>query len=94
VTYDLPAPGSDKTVHAALGGWSLDGFVLARSAAPVDVVSASFNATGITLMPRPNVIPGAPLELQGAGYPGGKIFNKAAFTAAPTGQKVISGATY
>jgi len=28
-----------------------------------------------------------PLELYGSGYPGGKIFNKAAFTAAPAGQQ-------
>ncbi len=28
-----------------------------------------------------------PLELYGAEYPGGKIFNKAAFTAAPAGQQ-------
>jgi hypothetical protein len=28
-----------------------------------------------------------PLELSGAGYPGGKIFNKAAFAAAPVGQQ-------
>src|SRR5712691_9369710 len=28
-----------------------------------------------------------PLELHGAGYPGGKIFNSAAFTAPPAGQQ-------
>jgi len=28
-----------------------------------------------------------PLELFGSGYPGGKIFNKAAFSAAPAGQQ-------
>ena len=36
---------------------------------------------------RPNVDSGAPLELFGSGYPGGKIFNKAAFSAAPIGQQ-------
>ena len=39
------------------------------------------------MYPRPNVNPGVPLELTGSGYPGGKIFNKAAFTAAPGGQQ-------
>jgi hypothetical protein len=87
VTYDLPSPGSHKVVRAALGGWSLDGFVLARSAPPVDVVGASFSAAGVRLDARPNVNPGAPLELQGAQYPGGKIFNRAAFSAAPVGQQ-------
>jgi hypothetical protein len=87
VTYDLPSVGSNQIVHAALGGWSLDGFVLARSAPPVDVVGALYFAAGTALYPRPNVNPGVPLELYGAGYPGGKIFNKGAFTAPPIGQQ-------
>jgi hypothetical protein len=43
VTYDLPVPGSDKIAHAILGDWSLDAFVLARSAPPLNVVGAVFN---------------------------------------------------
>jgi Carboxypeptidase regulatory-like domain/TonB dependent receptor len=85
VTYKLPAPGSQKVVKAILGGWSLDGFIFARTAPPVNVVGASFFATGTQLSPRPNVNPGVPLELHGAQFPGGKIFNRAAFSAAPTG---------
>jgi Carboxypeptidase regulatory-like domain/TonB dependent receptor-like, beta-barrel len=87
VTYDLPAPGSRKAVHALLGGWSLDGFVLARSAPPVGVVDGIFFAAGTALHPRPNLNPGVPLELRGSQYPGGKIFNSAAFTAPPVGQQ-------
>jgi hypothetical protein len=79
VTYNLPARGQ------VLGGWSLDAFVLARTAPPVNVVSATFTAAGVSLMPRPNLNPGVPLELFGSGYPGGKILNRAAFTAAPAG---------
>jgi len=87
VTYDLPRLGSDKTVHAILGGWSLNGFVLARSAAPVDPVGAFFVGAGTALYPRPNANPGVPVELDGTGYPGGKIFNKGAFTTLPGGQQ-------
>lgn len=87
VTYDLPSPELHKVLHTFLGGWSLDSFVLARSAPPVDVVGAVFNAAGVTLSPRPNVNPGVPLELFGAQFPGGRIFNRAAFTASPTGQQ-------
>jgi hypothetical protein len=87
VTYDLPAPGSDKVVRATLGGWSLDGFVLARSAPPAGVVGAIYFAAGTALYPRPNINPGVSLELYGSGYPGGKIFNKAAFTTPPMGQQ-------
>jgi hypothetical protein len=46
-----------------------------------------FEAYGTTLYPRPDVVPGAPLVLYGSGYPGGKIFNSAAFTAPPPGQQ-------
>jgi hypothetical protein len=87
VTYDLPAPGSQKALRAAFGGWSVDTFVLARSAPPVDVVGSTTFAAGVALTPRPNLIPGVPLELFGSQYPGGKIFNTAAFSAAPAGQQ-------
>ena len=87
VTYDLPSPGRNKFARPVLGGWSVDAFVLARSAPPVNVVGAIFIGAGIDLYPRPNVKPGVPLELFGAQYPGGKIFNKAAFIAAPSGQQ-------
>jgi hypothetical protein len=87
VTYEIPVRGSDKVVRTVLGGWSVDTFVLARTAPPVNVVGALLNAVGVSLYPRPNVNPGVPLELYGDGYPGGKIFNKAAFTPAPAGQQ-------
>jgi hypothetical protein len=88
LTYNLPHPGSGKLVRATLSGWSLNAFVLARSAVPDDIVGVSnpFGG-GIALYSRPNVISGVPLELYGAGYPGGKIFNQSAFAAAPTGQQ-------
>jgi hypothetical protein len=87
VTYDLPSPGSNKIMHAALGGWSADGFVLARSAPPVDIVGSISFAAGTALSYRPNVNPGVPLVLFGSQYPGGKAFNPAAFTPPPTGQQ-------
>jgi hypothetical protein len=87
VTYDLPSPGSRKVLQAMLGGWSLESLVLARSAPPVDVVGATFFAAGTQLTPRPNVNSGVPLELRGTQFPGGKIFNKAAFAGAPVGQQ-------
>ena len=85
VTYELPSPESNKIAHATLGGWAVDTFVLARSAPPVDIVGAQSFAAGVTFYPRPNLVPGVPLELFGSQYPGGKIFNKAAFVAPPPG---------
>lgn len=85
VTYDLPSAGSQAVVHAVTSGWSVDVFALARSAPPVDIVGATFASAGILLTPRPNVIPGVPQELFGSQFPGGKSFNKAAFTAPANG---------
>src|SRR5258708_11180866 len=87
MTYDLPMPAGQRALHKAFGGWSVDSFVLARSAPPVDLVSGVVFAAGVALNPRPNVVPGVPLVLFGSQYPGGKIFNKAAFTVAPPGQQ-------
>jgi hypothetical protein len=86
VTYDLPSARSNAFVRAVSQGWSVDAFVLARSASPVNIVGSLTIAAGVALSYRPNLT-GAPLELFGGGYPGGKIFNKAAFTAAPVGQQ-------
>ncbi len=87
VTYSLPTPQWNKFARATLGGWSVDAFVLARSAPPVNVVGSLVVAAGTLLYPRPNVNPGVPLELSSSQYAGGKIFNKAAFTPAPAGQQ-------
>jgi hypothetical protein len=87
ITYNLPSPEWNKIAHAALGGWSVDSFIFARTAPPVDVVGALVFADGIALYPRPNVVPGVPLVLYGPQYPGGKAFNAAAFTPPPTGQQ-------
>ena len=87
VTYNLPSPRSQKVFRAVATGWSVDSFVLARSAPPVDVVSGVVFAGGVALNPRPNLVPGMPLEFLGPQYPGGEIFNRAAFTAPPKGQQ-------
>ncbi|HEY6806828.1 MAG TPA: hypothetical protein VI306_24840 [Pyrinomonadaceae bacterium] len=87
VTYDLPSLGSQKFVKAVLNDWSLDTIMFARTAPPVDVVGAISFAGGTQLAPRPNLISGVPLEIYGSRFPGGKILNRAAFSAAPAGQQ-------
>ena len=85
VTYELPVVGSQSAVRAILRGWSLDSFIFARSAPPVNIVGGSFFAAGTQLAPRPNINAGVPLEIHGSQFPGGKILNRAAFSAAPAG---------
>jgi hypothetical protein len=87
VTYNLPSPGWNNVAQATLGGWSVDSFILARRAPPVDVVGGIVFEDGIAVYPRPDLVPGVPLVLYGSQYPGGKIFNSSAFTEPPTGQQ-------
>jgi carboxypeptidase family protein/TonB-dependent receptor-like protein len=87
VTYMLLSPGSRSGLRRALDGWSLDAFVFARSATPVDILGPILVVGSTALASRPNINAGVPLELYGSQYPGGKIFNGAAFTAAPAGQQ-------
>ncbi|MGA3264530.1 MAG: TonB-dependent receptor, partial [Terracidiphilus sp.] len=88
VTYDVPAPKSPTAERFILGGWSTDGFVMARTAPPVNLFSANeFRADGVLIQPRPNVNSGQPYYLFGSQYPGGKAFNPAAFTTPPAGHQ-------
>ncbi len=84
-TYDLPPPSASGIMHDVFGSWSVESFIFARSAPPVNVAGATFVAAGILLAPRPNLNAAVPLELHGSQFPGGKIFNRAAFTPAPLG---------
>jgi hypothetical protein len=94
VTYDLPAPKIKAFTNAVLHGWSLQSFILARSAPPVDVSLASFGqliSSAVQATIRPDVVPGQALYLFGsqcisvfgAPCPGGKGFNPAAFKNPP-----------
>ena len=87
VTCSLPAPEWNDLARATLSGWSVDTFVIARSAPPVNVIGGYSFAAGTAIRYRPDVVPGVPLELFGSQYPGGKIFNSAAFTTPPSGQQ-------
>jgi hypothetical protein len=87
VTYSLPSPGWNDIGRDVFSGWSVDSFIFARSAPPVNVTAGYSFADGAAFAFRPNVISRVPLELFGPRYPGGKIFNGAAFTAPPSGQQ-------
>jgi hypothetical protein len=64
--YDLPTVAARKVVHNILGNWSLNSFLIVRSAPPVDIVGAQISAEMAVFMRRPDVKPGLPLVLYGA----------------------------
>jgi hypothetical protein len=92
VTYDIPGPEVNPVIHAVLRDWSLENFILVRSAPPVNVSYSQENTLFNTLtLVRPDVVPGQSLYLfgsectvlTGGGCPGGKGLNPAAFTSPP-----------
>ena len=85
LTYDIPFRQSNLFSKAILRGWSLQSYILARSAAPVDLSDVNFSQLngGIFANIRPDVVPGQPLYLYGTNYPGGKAFNPVAFSGPP-----------
>jgi len=86
VTYDLPVPAHYNAFpRAIMRGWSVESFIVGRSAQPVDLSDTNFSGfdSSVQANIRPDVIPGQPFYLYGAQYPGGKAFNPAAFTNPP-----------
>jgi hypothetical protein len=98
VTYDIPFRSGQRLLNAALRGWSLQSFVLARSAPPATVSDVRFSSlfNGSTVV-RPDRVPGVPLYVYGSqcvavfgvACPGGKGFNPAAFIHPPTDARGI-----
>ncbi len=99
ITYEIPTRKSKGWFNAVAGGWSLDNFIFARSAPPVDVTDANFFEldSGVFADTRPDLVQGQALYLKGSQYPGGKAFNPAAFTNPPvdpnTGNPIRQGTT-
>jgi Carboxypeptidase regulatory-like domain/TonB dependent receptor len=76
LTYNIPTPRANRFAKTLLAGWSTDNFILARSAPPVNVFYSEFpNLLGSETEVRPDVVPGVPLYLHGAQYPGGVAIN-------------------
>jgi Carboxypeptidase regulatory-like domain len=86
VSFDIPSPFATGVGHALLGGFGLDAIVRARSAMPVNVVTGTdLFGLGLTAISRPNVNSGVPLYLDDPNVPGGRRFNRAAFSVPPAG---------
>ena len=95
VSYQVPALRVHSPAAVALRGWSLQTIIQARSSLPVDVYCSGCGAYTNTLATiRPSYVPGVPVYLYGAQYPGGKAINVAAFAlppVGPTGQVLSQG---
>ena len=83
--YELP---DVRAAKAILNGWSIDSFLYARSAPPVNISSAEvFSQRARNSRLGRTLFPVCPLEIHGSQFAGGKIFNRAAFVTAPAGSQ-------
>jgi hypothetical protein len=83
LSYELPFPAGWDLLHAIAGGWSLDNFLVARSALPVNLFANESFIGGTEFSSRPDLVQGLPLYLFSSAFPGGKALNPAAFAAPP-----------
>lgn len=96
MTYDVPAPNTNRFANALLSDWSLQSIIQARSSPPLDVFDASFAQlnNGVEAAIRPDFVPGqspyllgnqcaAVFEPLGLPCAGGKGLNPAAFMDPP-----------
>jgi hypothetical protein len=84
ITYAIPGVYQNRLVGAVLGQWNIDSRITARSALPVDLLSAVVysKTTGQQLRYHPNRVVGQPLYVYGSEYPGGRAINYDAFSTA------------
>ncbi len=76
LTYEIPIAGNAPgIVRGVLRGWSIQSVIQGRSAPPVNVDDSSLFFPTVTTDIRPDLVPGIPLYLYGAQFPGGKAIN-------------------
>ncbi|MDT8067025.1 MAG: carboxypeptidase regulatory-like domain-containing protein [Terriglobia bacterium] len=85
VSYDIPTAQRSALLKGLTSGWAIDSLFRANSSVPVNVTTGVLPAFGLWWNAdagnqRPNIVPGQPFYLHGSQYPGGKIFNAAAFS--------------
>ncbi|MCI0718418.1 MAG: TonB-dependent receptor [Acidobacteria bacterium] len=79
LTYDVPTPRLGGVGRSLLGNWSIDTFLVARSATPVNVTYIAFLGSGLATL-RPDLVTGEPLFLNDPTVGGGRRINPAAFS--------------
>jgi Carboxypeptidase regulatory-like domain len=85
-TYSIPGLKRDTFSRLITTGWTANSVVQAHTAAPNWIADTTFNnvsAKDLSLVIRPDVVPGQPIYLYGRQYPGGKALNYAAFADPP-----------
>lgn len=89
LTYALPALGHARALRAVTGNWSVAPIVAVRSGFPFNATALAFTVGNART--RPDRIAGAPVWIQEAFAPGGKVLNPAAFAVPSTFRQGTEG---
>jgi hypothetical protein len=88
LTYEVPRFTGPPLLKLVSTGWGLDLLIRYQSAGPINPRSGFvFLPDGTQYFPRPDAVPGQPLYIYDPTVPGGRRFNRAAFTTAAAGQQ-------
>ncbi len=88
VFYSVPSFSKKPLIGTIADGWSLTGFVAARSGFPINVFNCCSNfGGGLGGTTRPDFVSGQPVWTKQAGTPGGKVLNPNAFATPVTARQ-------
>lgn len=79
LTYEVPSPHAGAIVNALLKGWATDTTFVSRSGVPVDVGAFRDLGFGFNFF-SPDLVTGVPLYIDDPTAPGGRRFNRDAFS--------------
>jgi hypothetical protein len=87
VSWEIPAPAKQTAASSLMRDWAVDVRFITRTAFPVTLGGNLVTdlTTGNEYSGGLNLVPGKPIYLHGAQYPGGKAINKSAFSLPATG---------
>lgn len=77
VSWDVPKPHGNLLIRSLLGGWGVDGRLMARTSFPVALLGNLFSdaVTGQRYFSSVDLIHDRPLYLRESQYPGSRMFN-------------------
>lgn len=86
LSWDLPGASRNQVLRELVGGWGVDGRLMARTAFPVTLFGNYITdpTTGNQYYGNVDLVPNQPIYLYGSQYPGGRALNPDAF-AFPSG---------
>jgi outer membrane receptor protein involved in Fe transport len=79
ISYEIPAPPSERAVKTILKNWAVDGLLRVSSAPPINVITTNVSLITAFNVTQADVVPGQPFWIADSTQPAGRSLNPAAF---------------